>query len=142
MATIQNFGPGTLTLDPGGAAVSFEAQVKAFTVTHEYDETAEQVTYLGDGAVSPAVQARRDSVSFDVDHDLQSTGLYAWCLDNDLATVGFEYVANSGPTTPAKWVGDVVVTVPAVEGSEYGARLAGSVTWTGVGKFTFTAEVA
>jgi hypothetical protein len=139
---IHTFGPGTLTLDPAGTAASFECQVKSFTVTHEYNETAERVEYLGAGCVSEAVQTRADSLSFDIDHALDATGLYKYCLDNDLQTVAFEYVPNTSDTTPAQWAGEVTITVPPVEGSEYGARLSGSVSWAGVGQFTFTAAVA
>ena len=137
---IHKFGPGTLVLDPAGTAVNFECQVKSFTVAHEYEEIAEEVKYLGADCVEPATQERGDSIAFDIDHDLSATGLYAWALNNDLQTVAFEYVPNTtmGTVTPAKWAGSVVVTVPNAEADEYGARLAGTVEWAGVGAFTFT----
>jgi hypothetical protein len=127
-------------MDPSGTAASFECQVRSFTVSHAYEETAEAVRYLGDGCESPAVQERTDSISFDIDHALDATGLYQWALTNDLQAVEFEYVPNTGigSATPASWTGTVIVTVPGVEASERGSRLTGTVEWTGAGMFTFT----
>ena len=87
------------------------------------------------------MQERRDSISFDIDHSLDATGLYQWALTNDLQPVEFEYVPNTGigAETPASWTGTVIVTVPGVEASERGSRLTGTVEWTGAGTFAFTA---
>lgn len=139
---IHTFGPGTLTMDPEGTAASFECQVRTFSVQHAYEETQEAVRYLGDGCESPSVQERGDSLSFDIDHALDAEGLYQWALTNDLQAVAFEYVPNTGGTTPAKWTGTVTVTVPGVEASGRGARLTGTVEWAGVGQFHFTPAAA
>ena len=135
---ITTFGPGTLTMDPEGDAVGFECQVRTFTVQHAYEETQEAVRYLGDGCESPSVQERGDSIAFDIDHALDAEGLYQYAISNDLEPHTFQYVPNTGGTTPAQWTGTVTVTVPNVEASGRGARLTGSVEWTGVGPFQFT----
>lgn len=148
---ISRFGPGTLTLTPdgGGAPGSFECQIKGGGVNHSYEEVSAAVEYLGDGCTEAAVSARTDSLTFDVDHDLSATGLYAFCIANDLGTVAFEYVPDStrGATTPASWSGSIVCQLPdGVQGSESGGLLSGSVEWTqavagAAGNFVFTAAV-
>ena len=148
---ISRFGPGQLSLTPtgGGAAVQFECQIKGGGVSHAYEETAAEQAYLGADCVEPAKQARTDSLSFDIDHSLDDSGLYAFCLNNDLQPVDFVYTPDTanGETTPASWSGTVLCTLPdGVQGSESGGLLSGSVEWAQsvsgtAGNFTFTAAV-
>ena len=148
---ISRFGPGTLTLTPtgGGTGTGYECQVKSGGVAHSYEEISAAVEYLGDGCSQPAVQQRSDSISFDIDHDLYETGLYAFCLANDLAEIDFVYTpdVSHGATTPASWSGTVLCTLPdGVQGSESGGLLSGAVEWTQsvagrAGNFLFTAAV-
>lgn len=144
---MSKFGPGTLTLDPAGTGHSFECQIVSGGVTHSYEETQAGVDYLGDGCQSEAQEARIDSLTFTVDHGLYATDLYAFCIDNDLQPVAFEYVpdTNTGTVTPAKWAGTVRVKLPdGVQGDEVGGFLSGSVEWVqavsgSAGNFAFTA---
>ena len=147
---ISRFGPGTITLTPtAGGPVSFECQVKSGGVNHSYEETSAEQRYLGDGCTEPARQARVDTLSFDIDHVLDTTGLYYFCVSHDLEVVDFVYVpdTSTGATTPASWSGAVVLTLPdGVQGSETGGLLGGAVEWTqavsgAAGNFVFTAAV-
>jgi len=147
-ATIAQFGPGTLTLTPdGGAAASFECQVKSGGVQHAYETQRDAVSYLGAGCESSALQVRSDSLTFDVDHDLMAAGLYQFLVTNDRDPVDFTWTPQTdyGTATAASWSGTVTATLPdGVTGDEYGSLLSGSVTWTqsvagDSGNFTFTA---
>jgi len=143
---MSKFGPGTLTLNPQGSAESFECQVRSGGVNHTYEEVQEAVDYLGDGCQEPAVEERTDSLTFDIDHDLYATGLYAFTVNNDRQTADFSYVPDTttGAATAASWTGTIVVKLPdGVQGDEVGAFLSGAIEWTQAvsgdsGNFVFT----
>jgi len=146
--TIATFGPGTLMLTPdGGGPENFECQVKAGGVQHAYETSRESVQYLGAGCESGSSQSRTDSLTFDVDHDLMSSGLYNWLLTNDRQAVSFTWTPQTdyGSATAASWSGTVTALLPdQVTGDEYGSLLSGTVTWSQAvagdsGNFTFTA---
>ena len=144
---MSKFGPGTIVFDPEGTATAFECQVKSGGVEHSYEEVQEAVNYLGVDCQSAAVEERTDSLTFDIDHDLYATGLYQFCITNDLKAVAFEYTPDTGTgtATPASWAGSVIVKLPdGVQGDEVGSFLSGSVEWVQAvagpsGNFVFTA---
>lgn len=133
-------GPGTLKLGPTATAVDFSCEVAGGKVTHAYEEIGESRTMLC-GSVKPASKNRTDGLAFDLENDLGAAGMYKFLHDNDLTEVEFEYVPNTA--AGAKWAGKIVATLPAEVGAdEFGAPIASSVEWAGVGAFTFTPATA
>ena len=132
MSTI--LGPGTLTVGNPGTDVSCE--VLGGRITHEYEEVTARRTPLC-GNEKPAARKRNDGLTFTLENDLTATGLYSWLLANDLTTQPFVFTPNTADG--ASWSGSFLATLPADVGAdEFGAPLGSTVTWDGVGAFTFT----
>lgn len=133
-------GPGTLKLGPTATATDFSCEVLGGKVTHAYEDIGEARTMLC-GQTKAGAKSRTDGLAFELENDLGAAGMYKFLLDNDLAEVEFEYVPNT--VAAAKWTGKIVATLPAEVGAdEFGAPIASSVEWAGVGKFDFTPSTA
>jgi hypothetical protein len=134
-------GPGTLklgTTDP--AATDFSCEVTGGTVTHTYTDVGDPVTFLC-GDTRPATRTRQDGLSFEIENDLSSAGMYKFLLDHDLDTIFFEYVPNT--ESGATWDGSIVASLPEEIGSDqFGSPIVSSVAWQGVGTFNFTPATA
>lgn len=140
MASFTPFGPGTVTVGATGTELDFSGEVLGGKVTHTYEDSGEARTMLN-GDVRPASKNRTDGLTFNLENDLTSAGLYAWLITNDLTEQDFAYT----PNTPgaASWAGTIQVTLPADIGAdEYGTPIISSVEWAGVGAFTFTPATA
>lgn len=130
------FGPGTITLTVDSTPLDFAAEVKGGGVTHAYTEAGDPTTYL-DGSAEAAGASRGDGLEFEIDNDLTTVGLYAFLDAHDLEDATFVYTPNTAAA--ASWSGTVQLRMPdGVKGENYGAKIAGTVKWSGVGKFTFT----
>lgn len=137
-ATSTRLGPGTVTIGTG--SLDFSCEVSGAKITHEYEETSEARTMLC-GTNVPAGQARRDGFSAEIVNDLTAAGLYSYLVQNDLQKATLTFVPNTADG--AEWTGDVVLTLPDEIGAdEYGAPIASSVAWAGVGTFAFTPGTA
>lgn len=129
-------GPGTLTLGPTGSSVDFSCEVAGGKVTHTYEDIGESRTMLC-GDAKPAARRRVDGLAFDLENDLSAAGLYQFLITNDLTEVPFVYVPNT--VNGAQWAGTILATLPGEVGAdEFGAPIASSVEWAGVGTFAFT----
>jgi hypothetical protein len=134
MATSTPFGPGTMTI--GATPFAFECEVLGGKVTHAYEEIGSARTMLC-GTERPISRKRTDGLTFNLENDLTSAGLYQYLITNDLTEVPFAYEPNTA--SGATWTGTVQLTLPADIGAdEFGAPIISSVTWAGVGAFTFT----
>lgn len=137
MASVT-FGPGTVLL--GTPGTDFACEVLGGSVTHDYEDVGESRTMLC-GEARAGSRRRVDGLAFEVENDLSAAGLYSYLLANDLQTVPFVYTPNT--EAGAKWEGNIQVSLPAAIGADaYGAPLVSSVTWAGVGTFTFTEATA
>jgi hypothetical protein len=129
------FGEGTVTV--GATPLDFSCEVRGGRVTHTYNDVGEERTMLC-GTVRPSSKTRTDGLSFDLENDLTSAGLYAYLITNDLTEQPFVFTPNDADA--ASWAGTVQVTLPEEIGAdEFGSPIASSVSWAGVGAFTFTA---
>jgi len=135
------WGPGTVTYTiNAGTPTSFEQEVKAATIGHEYEEVGESVTYL-DGSSEPAGETRADTLSLDCDFDLGSAGFYNFLYTNDLQVATVEYTPNTA--VGASWSGDVKIKLPdGAAADEFAAKISGTVEHAFVGPVTFTAAAA
>jgi hypothetical protein len=80
---------------------------------------------------------RTDGLTFNLENDLTSAGLYAYLVTNDLTEQPFTYEPNTA--SGATWAGTVQLTLPeSIGADEFGSPIVSSVTWAGVGAFTFT----
>lgn len=131
------FGPGVLTYTiSGGTATEFAQEVRAVTITHEYEEVGESVTYLDGSSDVPGVM-RADSITADCDFDLGTTGFYNFLSVNDGQQCGVVYTPNT--VDGASWAGNVRLRLPEdVSAESFGAKLAGSVTHPFIGTVAFT----
>lgn len=134
------FGPGTITI--GGAAVDggvdFSCEVMGGKIQHSYESVGAARTPLC-GTPKPAGRRREDSVTLQLENDLTSEGVYAYCLSlgEDPAPKEIEFTPNTADG--ASWSGTVVPLLPGDIGAdEYGAALTSSVTWPAVGLLQFT----
>lgn len=133
MSTI--LGPGTLTVGTPGN--DFSCEILGGRITHEYEELVARRTPLC-GNEKPAARKRNDGLTFTLENDLSADGLYQWLVTNDLTTQAFVFTPNTADG--AKWEGEFLATLPTDVGAdEYGAPIGSTVTWEGVGAFTFTA---
>jgi hypothetical protein len=135
MAASVPFGPGTMTI--GATPLAFDCEVLGGKVTHTYAEVGAARTMLC-GTERPVSQKRTDGLTFNLENDLTASGLYQYLITNDLTEVPFTYEPNTD--NGASWAGTVQLTLPADIGAdEFGAPIISSVSWAGVGAFTFTA---
>lgn len=148
MAEYTPLGPGTLTL--GETPVDYSGEFLGGQITHEYTDVGETRQMLN-GDQRAAAQTRADGFTGDVENDLTGAGLYAYLVANDGDDVAFEFTPNTSAespsgaaiTTPGSWNGTVKLRLPdAVGADEYGAPVAGSVTWAAVGELNFVPESA
>ena len=131
------FGPGTVTYTVGaGTPTEFAQEVKAATVSHEYEDVGDPTTYLDVSADVPG-QVRGDSVTLTCDFDLGSAGFYNFLYTNDGTQATLAYTPNTADG--ASWSGTVQLRLPdAVAADSFGAKLSGDVTHPFVGPVTFT----
>jgi hypothetical protein len=131
---IVKLGPGTLTV--GTTPQDFSAEVKSASITHEYDETSEAVTYL-DGSATPASETRADGFTAEVDNDLTAAGLYDYCFTNDQTEQAFSFTPNDA--LGAVWEGTVKIKLPSEIGSDqFGNPITSTIEWQAVGALDFT----
>ena len=138
MALETLFGPGTLKLGTAPSPLTeFSCEVLGGKVTHAYEEVGEKRTMLC-GTIKSAAKRRTDGLTFNLENDLSSAGLYQWLITNDLLEKDFEYTPNTAKA--AKWSGKIQATLPADIGAdEFGSPIVSAVEWEGVGMFTFAA---
>jgi hypothetical protein len=135
MAAFSTFGDGTVTL--GITPVDFSCEVLGGKVTHAYEEVGEARTMMC-GTERPVSKKRTDGLSFSLENDLTSAGLYQYLMTHDLEEVPFVFTPNTADA--ASWAGSVQLTLPSEIGAdEYGAPIVSAVEWAGVGAFTYTA---
>jgi len=124
----------------GATLYSFDCEVLGGKVTHTYEEIGSARTLLC-GDERPISRKRTDGLTFNLENDLTDSGLYAYLVTNDLTEVPFAYEPNT--ETGASWTGTVQLTLPADIGADaFGAPIISSVSWSGVGAFTFTPGTA
>jgi len=124
----------------GTTPLSFDCEVLGGKVTHTYSDIGSARTMLC-GDERPVSRKREDGLTFNLENDLTTTGLYAYLLANDLTEQPFEYTPNTA--NGAEWTGTVQLTLPADIGAdEFNAPIISSVSWSGVGAFTFTPGTA
>lgn len=146
-AHIEKLGPGLLTI--GSSPFDFSCEVKGVQITHDYDTDDPETMLCGD--VVPGKSVRTDGLEADLYNDLTDAGLYAYLMTHDLDVVAFEYTPNTGTdpltaggaagtaSTPEKWAGQLRLQLPdSIGADEFGANIESSITWQGVGTFTFT----
>ena len=128
------FGDGSVT--GGTTPLDFSCEVLGGKVTHAYSDVGASRTMLC-GTERPASKKRGDGLTFNLENDLTSAGLYQYLIANDLTEQPFVFTPNDADA--ASWAGTVQLTLPADIGSDaHGSPVISSVTWAGVGAFTFT----
>lgn len=132
------FGDGTVTIGVGPLA--FECEVLGGKITHAYEDVGESRTMMC-GTKRKAKKVRTDGTAFNLENDLSSAGLYAYCILNDLTEQPIEYVPNVA--NGAKWAGTVEVTLPSEIGADkHGSPIISSVTWAFIDHVIFTPAAA
>jgi hypothetical protein len=136
-ASHTTLGPGTVKVGGDAGGVSFECEVIGATITHEYADSDKRTMLCGD--VRGGAAARSDGFTADLENDLSAAGLYAYLIAHDLEVQPFTFTPNTADG--ATWAGKVTLTLPDEVGAdEFGAPLAGKITWAAAdtGRFTFT----
>lgn len=122
-------GPGTLTLDPGGAALEVSAQITNGRI--EWSESVNSTDPIP--VLSGEELPGEDEVTYaatlagNVVQDIDAAGLVAWSWTHKGETVNFTFVPS---TTDGREVTGTVRVIPLTLGGDVNTRNQSDFTWT------------
>lgn len=109
---VRTLGPGTLIIGATDAEQRFDADTTKVTLTPKTD-TDDAVDYL-DGSSESGAQSVSYTIDGTVKEDYSTTGIQAWCFNNQGKTFPFKYIPNN--QGQLGFTGDVLIAPIAIGG--------------------------